>query len=301
MEGIEDSIEKYLKKLPEEALFERLGLNNVLTYIHLSRNKFESARGLALAVQSSTPNQMSRYTLSYSYVSLAMQQVVLGQLRQARHSVGVVKELAASFELNDAVANSIPTPVWAELLYEENKTREAKLLLEQALPLIRSQALSDLLISAYITLARIQALDKEFHLALKTLEDLERIGYLDQQPRIIATARWELVRQYQLQGNLSRAEDIYHSIGAEGLSSRLPQYRFHPADIEADDITLIRLYLGRGELEMPQMITDGHSNKDIGHKLFVAESTVKWHLGNIYSKIGVRTQPGSLPVAGNWG
>jgi LuxR family maltose regulon positive regulatory protein len=48
--------------------------------------------------------------------------------------------------------------------------------------------------------------------------------------------------------------------------------------------------LTKRELEMLQMITDGHSNKDIGSKLFVAESTVKWHLGNIYSKIGVKNR-----------
>jgi LuxR family maltose regulon positive regulatory protein len=39
---------------------------------------------------------------------------------------------------------------------------------------------------------------------------------------------------------------------------------------------------------MLQMIADGNSNKEIASGLFVTEGTVKWHLGNIYSKMGVK-------------
>ncbi len=416
MEGIEDSIEKNLRELPDGLLFERLAMNNVLAYVHLTRNKFESARGIVLAVQSSPPTPMSWYTLSYSYVNLAMQQLVMGRLREALDTLKSVKELTSSFEFNDAVVKAIPVPIMAELLYEGNRIQDVKILLEQTLPLIRNQALTDLLISAFITLSRIHSLENEFHLTIKVLEDLERIGYLDHQPRIIATARWEMVRQYQLHGNIARAEDIYHSIVGEGLSSRLAQHCFHPADTEADDITLIRLQLARGEateartllekalqethsqrfyrrlklqilsslihhaegdlergcntllqavqsclgepfvrsfidegrpmlellrqtemrlrttaptrdklavteyiqcllghagaipeaglmqpleqelvepltkreLVMLEMIASGLSNKGIAAKLYVSESTVKWHLGNIYSKMGVK-------------
>ena len=32
------------------------------------------------------------------------------------------------------------------------------------------------------------------------------------------------------------------------------------------------------------------SIRDIGNQLYVVESTVKWHLGSIYSKIGVKNK-----------
>jgi LuxR family maltose regulon positive regulatory protein len=247
-EGMEEAIENYLVDLPGEAVFERLGLNNVLNYVHLTRNRFESARSIALAVQATTPTNRSRYTLSYSHTLLAMQQVIQGQLLQARLTLEAARELTDSDEITNSVARAVPIPVLAELLYEENRTEEAKALLERAMPFIRSQAVSDHLISAFCNLSRIYALENQHHLAFKILEDLERQGYSDGLPRIVATARCELARLHQMQGNLQQAVDIYQSIEVEGLSTSIAQHRFHPADIEADDITLIRLLLGRNEL-----------------------------------------------------
>jgi LuxR family maltose regulon positive regulatory protein len=265
-EGLEEAIENYLVDLPGEAVFERLGLNNVLTYVHLTRNRFESARSIALAVQSATPTSRSRYTQSYSHTLLAMQQVIQGQLQQARLTLEAARELTDSDEFTNSVARAVPVPVLAELLYEENRTAEAKALLEPAMPFIRSQAVSDHLISAFCNLSRIYALENQHHLAFKILEDLERQGYSDGLPRIVATARCELARLHQMRGNLQQAVDIYRSIEVEGLSTSIAQHRFHPADIEADDITLIRLLLGRNALlearqRVEQALADTHPQR----------------------------------------
>jgi LuxR family maltose regulon positive regulatory protein len=45
--------------------------------------------------------------------------------------------------------------------------------------------------------------------------------------------------------------------------------------------------LSQREKEMLQLLANGVSNKEIGAKLFVSENTVKFHLKNIYSKLGV--------------
>ncbi len=45
--------------------------------------------------------------------------------------------------------------------------------------------------------------------------------------------------------------------------------------------------LSERELEILQLITDGLSNKEIGKKLFLSPSTIKWYTGNIYGKPGV--------------
>jgi LuxR family maltose regulon positive regulatory protein len=46
------------------------------------------------------------------------------------------------------------------------------------------------------------------------------------------------------------------------------------------------------ELEILEMLVEGYSNKRIGAALFISENTVKYHLKNIYGKLGVgnRTQ-----------
>lgn len=46
------------------------------------------------------------------------------------------------------------------------------------------------------------------------------------------------------------------------------------------------------ELDVWKMIVDGKSNKEIADELFVSVNTVKTHVSNLYSKLGVqrRTQ-----------
>lgn len=50
--------------------------------------------------------------------------------------------------------------------------------------------------------------------------------------------------------------------------------------------------LSKRELEVLELIADGHSNQEIADKLFVSLNTIKTHLSNIFSKLNVqrRTQ-----------
>ena len=42
-----------------------------------------------------------------------------------------------------------------------------------------------------------------------------------------------------------------------------------------------------GKLEILQLLAEGHSNADLAKMLWVTEQTVKFHLSNIYRKLGV--------------
>ena len=49
-----------------------------------------------------------------------------------------------------------------------------------------------------------------------------------------------------------------------------------------------------------RLVAEGLSNLDIASKLYVTEQTVKFHLSNIYRKLGVRTRTEmSLRVMGD--
>ena len=48
--------------------------------------------------------------------------------------------------------------------------------------------------------------------------------------------------------------------------------------------------LTRREYEILQLVAEGHSNAVIGRKLWLAEQTVKFHLSNVYRKIGVQNR-----------
>jgi DNA-binding NarL/FixJ family response regulator len=48
--------------------------------------------------------------------------------------------------------------------------------------------------------------------------------------------------------------------------------------------------LTRREREILQLVAEGHSNAVIGRTLWLAEQTVKFHLSNVYRKIGVQNR-----------
>jgi DNA-binding NarL/FixJ family response regulator len=50
------------------------------------------------------------------------------------------------------------------------------------------------------------------------------------------------------------------------------------------------------ELEILELVLDGHTNKAIAAEILISEKTVEFHLDNIYTKIGARTRL----MAGLW-
>jgi ATP/maltotriose-dependent transcriptional regulator MalT len=51
------------------------------------------------------------------------------------------------------------------------------------------------------------------------------------------------------------------------------------------------------ELQLLAMLAQGLSNVEIAYRLEVTEGTVKWHLHNLYGKLGVRNRTGALREA----
>lgn len=88
------------------------------------------------------------------------------------------------------------------------------------------------------------------------------------------------------------------------LQTREPEHARHEPDPEREYVELLLAASGtdlgrtspkthlvdplsQREKEMLQLLANGVSNKEIGNRLFVSENTVKFHLKNIYSKLGV--------------
>jgi DNA-binding NarL/FixJ family response regulator len=51
------------------------------------------------------------------------------------------------------------------------------------------------------------------------------------------------------------------------------------------------------ELEALQFLPKGYTNRQIAERLMIAETTVKNHLTNIYSKLGVKSRAGAIAWA----
>lgn len=55
--------------------------------------------------------------------------------------------------------------------------------------------------------------------------------------------------------------------------------------------------LSERELELLLEVAKGYSNKEISERLFISENTVKKHLNNIYSKLGVKSRTSAISKA----
>ncbi|MFC9996186.1 LuxR C-terminal-related transcriptional regulator [Nocardia sp. NPDC127526] len=51
------------------------------------------------------------------------------------------------------------------------------------------------------------------------------------------------------------------------------------------------------EIEVLRLVADGHSNREIGKRLFLSETTVKSHLVHIYSKLDVKSRTSAVARA----
>jgi DNA-binding NarL/FixJ family response regulator len=74
---------------------------------------------------------------------------------------------------------------------------------------------------------------------------------------------------------------VYHALGAPETRSS------HEAEVD----------LTERELTMLRALTRGLSNKAIGNEYWVTEQTVKFHLGNIYRKLGVQSRTAAVHYA----
>lgn len=89
---------------------------------------------------------------------------------------------------------------------------------------------------------------------------------------------------------------------ARGLDSSL----LHKADSQTVNVpgdknqTLI-VSLNERELEVLRLIAEGFSNQEIAERLVIALSTVKWHINNLFGKLGVRSRTQAVAQAREMG
>lgn len=320
-------------------------------------------------------------------------------------------------------ASAVVAACYAEALYYANEIDQAKVLLEDTLPLIRQACMPDALAIAHITLAKILQLKNHEVDADYMLREAEKIASVSGLPRVSRLIKWERVRQLLARDEVEEAREqadrilgsaqaqerqdlIFHGEelggGVIGYTRLLVHERKHEAALQhlADPMTtaardgrvlrwlklrmleanaldlagraeaahtalleVTRITAGEGltrfvneetsfmsllarvrhsepkeltkaagrlleyidcllasgstaatgnieeakrvydtlsqrEIEILGMLSRGISNKRIGVSLFVSENTVKYHLRNIYTKLGVknRTEASNLAL-----
>jgi DNA-binding NarL/FixJ family response regulator len=108
----------------------------------------------------------------------------------------------------------------------------------------------------------------------------------------------------QVQTALSRGASAYiaKSVNPADLPSALRQVFegtvYHAIGIaQCDESSGPEADLTERELTVLRALARGLSNKAIGHEFWVTEQTVKFHLGNIYRKLGVQNRTAAVHYA----
>jgi DNA-binding NarL/FixJ family response regulator len=95
------------------------------------------------------------------------------------------------------------------------------------------------------------------------------------------------LRDCALAGGAARVVDIEH---AGAILGALRSLRVVDGFVE-------RPLLTRRELEILRLVADGRTNRDVAELLWVSDQTVKFHLANVYRKLGVNTRAEAIEWA----
>jgi LuxR family maltose regulon positive regulatory protein len=99
----------------------------------------------------------------------------------------------------------------------------------------------------------------------------------------------DLLRELVLRGAASSYARARSLLEAFGMASGATWSLQHPQSVAEA--------LGEREIEVLRLVDRGLSNREIAGKLVLAPSTVKWHIHNIYGKLGVTSRTQALARA----
>ena len=88
---------------------------------------------------------------------------------------------------------------------------------------------------------------------------------------------------------------VFFIIGVYLNKRSLHKNRIEPIEIDSKKIEA--LDISKREYEVLQLISQGFSNKEIGEKLFLSESTIKTHVSSLLVKLDAKRRTQAIQIA----
>ena len=89
---------------------------------------------------------------------------------------------------------------------------------------------------------------------------------------------------------LRAAYDMFGRFGADGLAERARRELVATGETARKRTVENYAELTVQEAQIARLARDGHSNQEIAVELFISPRTVEWHLGNVFSKLGITSR-----------
>jgi DNA-binding CsgD family transcriptional regulator len=127
-------------------------------------------------------------------------------------------------------------------------------------------------------------------------EAIERLG----RTRVkIALARAQLLygewlrregRRADARAQLRSAHQTYAAMGMEGFAERARRELLATGETVRKRSVETRDELTAQEAQIARLAADGRTNAEIGAQLFLSPRTVEWHLGKVFTKLGISSR-----------
>jgi len=279
-----------------------------LIAIHQAKGEVEKAR--TLTQELSKPSLKAINLSQLSYINIMKYAVLRGDL-----------SLAKEWVQQDALKR-VPSVMFTEpftllkirILLAEGVYDEAEALLKGfSLDEVKSNRRSFYLEHQLLS-AKLYANKGQDSLAMDLLDSIlewtQAQGYIrffsDEGPVVYALLQKILKKRYkQPSSRASYLERLLHSFTKEPVKHAKAQKHTQTFEKTLFDVKRMDLEhkrylldpLSKRELELLQEAADGLSNKELSQKFYIAEATVKKHMSNIYSKLGVKKRAKAIKHA----
>ena len=97
-------------------------------------------------------------------------------------------------------------------------------------------------------------------------------------------------RSHEARGQLHTAHELLTEMGSEALADRAAHELRATGENVRRRAVRTSAHLTAHERRIARLAGDGLSNLEISERLFVSPRTVEWHLGNVFTKLGITSR-----------
>lgn len=196
---------KVLESLDFNLGFAREVLEITLANLAIYSGRYVHAIRLIDSVRSRPAQQDWGFSFVLSETAEAAIDLVHGRLRSALVRLRLAVNAGADLARRPTNGNTMAAALYAQALYESGCWEHAERILSVQVPMIRRVGVPDQIIAAHVMLSRIHWNKQDIDAALSVLAELEHLGYTQELPRAVVSARLERVRIYAHQGKFFAA------------------------------------------------------------------------------------------------
>ena len=97
-------------------------------------------------------------------------------------------------------------------------------------------------------------------------------------------------RRTEAREQLLAAHQMLTAMGMEGFAERARRELLATGETVRKRTVDTLIDLTAQEAQIAKLARDGHSNQEIAAQLFISPRTVEWHLGNVFTKLGITSR-----------